>query len=75
MQQMFMKFKPEASEPQASKFAAALDEALGDKRISMSSLQHFFVGQRKSSVDETIANVEAVLTDLESLRQLKSAKV
>lgn len=66
MQHMFIKFKPDASEAQAKRFAVALKEALGDKRISMSSLQHFFVGQRKSSVEETIANIGAVLSDLQS---------
>ena len=46
--------------PRANEFSDRLQAVLGDREISTSALQHYFVTQRRATADEIIARVELV---------------
>jgi len=65
MRQLYRQFYPAATDEQASAFEAALLASLGDEKVSMAALQHFFILQRKATADEAIANVRLVIEEVE----------
>jgi len=65
MRHLFEQFYPAATAEQATAFEAALLASLGDEKVSMAALQHFFILQRKRSPDEAIANVRLVIEEVE----------
>mmetsp|Transcript_23477 Transcript_23477/g.55994 ORF Transcript_23477/g.55994 Transcript_23477/m.55994 type:complete len:495 (-) Transcript_23477:139-1623(-) len=63
MRQLFLQFYP-GEEALADKFREKLMGALGEKKVSMAALQHFFIGKRTKSATEACDDVAQVLVDL-----------
>jgi len=62
--EMTRQFYPKASEEAVASLVAGLRAALDGKEISTAVIQHFFVTQRRNTVEEAIANVGAVVKDM-----------
>jgi chaperone BCS1 len=65
MRQLFLQFYPAASQTLAAAFADNLVAVLGERRVNMAALQHYFIGHRRSSAEEAAAGVQRVLEDME----------
>jgi mitochondrial chaperone BCS1 len=63
--EMTRQFYPKASEEAVASLVVGLRAALNGKEISTAVVQHFFVTQRRHTVEEAIANVGAVVKDME----------
>lgn len=74
MKQLFLQFYDQATDEQAASFAAALSKSLGDEKVSMAALQHFFVVQRRRSAVEAIKRVGTVKEELEHRKDEQKKK-
>uniref|UniRef100_A0A7S2DIS1 AAA+ ATPase domain-containing protein n=1 Tax=Haptolina brevifila TaxID=156173 RepID=A0A7S2DIS1_9EUKA len=74
MRGLYREFYPAATAEQAAAFEAALVTSLGDEKVSMAALQHFFILQRKASADKAIANVKLVVEEVERRKNDEAAK-
>ncbi|KAH9132642.1 hypothetical protein AeRB84_021019, partial [Aphanomyces euteiches] len=63
MEAMFLSFYPE--EKDGTAFASALVAALGERKMSMAALQHYFVTQRRKTATEAIANIDEIVRNLD----------
>jgi len=48
----------------ATRFAKRLLAVLGERKIPMAALQHYFIRQRKSTAEEAVSNIDSILDDL-----------
>ena len=60
---MWTSFYPAAAH-RAGEFHDALREALGERQLVTSALQHYFVMQMRSTAEEALANVHQLLEDI-----------
>jgi len=74
MKGLFIQFYKAATTTQADEFADALSAVLGEKTVSCAALQHFFILQRKATIEEAIANVGTVLEEAAAHGQALEAK-
>merc|ERR1711871_935370 len=63
--EMTKQFYPKASDEAVASLVAGLRAALDGKEISTAVVQHFFVTQRRRTIEEAIANVGVVVKDME----------
>jgi len=61
---LFAQFYPSAPEGKADEFEGAVSKLLGDRKVNMAGLQHFFVTHRMCTPEEAIAGVQSILDDL-----------
>jgi len=63
MEGLFKQFYPGTGDELPKKFATALTEALGERRVSMAALQHYFILCRKVSAEKAAADVELIVKE------------
>jgi len=55
----------------ATEFSTKLQGLLGDEHVSMAAMQHFFISNRKSTVEEAVGNVEQIPENLKEQKDIK----
>jgi len=70
MASIFLAFYP-GEKSLATKFSTRLQGLLGDKPVSMAAMQHFFIGNRKSTAAEAFGNVEQIPKNLKEQKDVK----
>jgi len=55
----------------ATEFSTKLQGLLGDEHVSMAAMQHFFISNRKSTVEEAVGNVEQIPENLKEQKDTK----
>lgn len=61
---MWDRFYPRAEPALGPAFVSRLRECLQGAKIAACSLQHFFVGQMRSTAEEALANVQCIVDDM-----------
>jgi len=74
MQMLFAQYYPEAPAALGTRYADALTALLGERTVSMASLQHYFIQMRKESAETAASEVRLVLEEADQ-RKEESAKV
>eukprot|EP00961_Rhodomonas_salina_P292078 3932599-Rhodomonas_salina.1 len=73
MRQLFLQFYPNASAELAVKFRDALVATLQERKVSMAALQHYFIGNRRSTPEEAAGGVQRIIEDMDE-KAVEAAK-
>jgi chaperone BCS1 len=68
MEMIFRQFYPSEGAEVAVQFRKAILAVLGDKKVNMATLQHFFIRMMRKSAGEAIASVSSIVDDLNEKR-------
>ena len=68
MEMIFRQFYPSEAAEVAAQFRKAILAVLGDKKVNMATLQHFFIRMMRKSAGEVIASVSLIVDDVNEKR-------